>query len=117
MSEPKVQTCHSCGEPTGRCEDDTLEVGESGPLCEACYPIAKINGLEAELTRLRAINAKLPKTKDGVTLTPDIHELFDTDGWARGFSMVAVMTDDALPWKPFECYFTRAAARDAAKAK
>lgn len=31
------QLCSICDEPTGRCEDDTLSVGEDGPFCEKCY--------------------------------------------------------------------------------
>lgn len=34
------QLCEDCGEPTGRCEDDSLyadEEGEVGPLCEVCW--------------------------------------------------------------------------------
>jgi len=34
------QLCESCGEPTGRCEDDSLcadEDEEVGPLCEYCW--------------------------------------------------------------------------------
>jgi hypothetical protein len=33
------QLCEQCGEPTGRCEEDSLygdEDGEIGPLCEEC---------------------------------------------------------------------------------
>ena len=35
------QLCEQCGEPTGRCEDDSLyanDDGEIGPLCEECSP-------------------------------------------------------------------------------
>ena len=77
----KIQCCNSCGTPTGRCEEDTLQVGESGPLCEACYPIAKINALNAELTRLRAVNAELVKACEGMlSLT---HCLYDGPSWPR----------------------------------
>ena len=34
------QLCAHCGEPTGRCEDDSLfadDFGEDGPLCEGCW--------------------------------------------------------------------------------
>jgi len=32
------QLCAECGEPTGRCEDDSLyNEYEQGPLCECCY--------------------------------------------------------------------------------
>ena len=31
------QLCVKCDEPTGRCEDDSLYVGDDGPLCEECY--------------------------------------------------------------------------------
>lgn len=37
------QLCEECGEPTGRCEDDSLyadEDGEIGPLCEECWHTA-----------------------------------------------------------------------------
>ena len=29
------QLCSECGDPTGRCEDDTID-GRDGPICEAC---------------------------------------------------------------------------------
>jgi hypothetical protein len=38
------QLCEQCGEPTGRCEDDSLYVGnddEIGPLCEHCWNEAR----------------------------------------------------------------------------
>lgn len=35
------QLCSQCDAPTGRCEDDTFDVGDSGPLCEGCYEQAK----------------------------------------------------------------------------
>ena len=34
------QLCEQCGEPTGRCEDDSLyadDDSEIGPLCEDCW--------------------------------------------------------------------------------
>jgi hypothetical protein len=31
------QLCSVCEQPTGRCEDDTLSVGDGGPLCEECW--------------------------------------------------------------------------------
>ena len=32
------QLCEECGEPTGRCEDDSLFAeDEHGPLCEFCW--------------------------------------------------------------------------------
>ena len=37
------QLCEQCGNPTGRCEDDSLyagEDGEIGPLCEECWTAA-----------------------------------------------------------------------------
>lgn len=40
MNEQKIQRCSNCDEPTGRCEDDSIYVGESnsiGPLCEDCH--------------------------------------------------------------------------------
>jgi len=30
------QLCVECGDPTGRCEDDSIFLGEIGPLCECC---------------------------------------------------------------------------------
>ena len=30
------QLCTDCGDPTGRCEEDTLN-GYLGPVCENCY--------------------------------------------------------------------------------
>ena len=35
-----LQLCSECDEPTGRCEEDSIylgEDGEIGPLCEDCY--------------------------------------------------------------------------------
>jgi hypothetical protein len=33
-----LQLCESCGEPTGRCEEDSIytDAGD-GPLCQSCY--------------------------------------------------------------------------------
>jgi hypothetical protein len=31
------QLCEKCGDPTGRCEEDSLYIEDEGPLCEACY--------------------------------------------------------------------------------
>ena len=31
------QLCMQCDEPTGRCEEDSLTIEESGPLCESCF--------------------------------------------------------------------------------
>ncbi len=31
------QLCSKCDCATGRCEDDSLFVGEDGPLCEICW--------------------------------------------------------------------------------
>lgn len=33
---PKVQYCINCGEPTDRCEEDSIFIEDTGPLCEAC---------------------------------------------------------------------------------
>ena len=33
-----LQLCSQCGEPTGRCEDDTLYSDDNKPLCELCWP-------------------------------------------------------------------------------
>ena len=30
------QLCEECGEPTGRCEEDSIYKGDAGPLCESC---------------------------------------------------------------------------------
>ena len=30
------QLCEMCDEPTERCEDDSIYVGDVGPLCEEC---------------------------------------------------------------------------------
>jgi len=30
------QLCAECGSPTGRCEDDSIFIGDIGPLCESC---------------------------------------------------------------------------------
>jgi hypothetical protein len=35
------QLCKKCDEPTGKCEDDTLSVGDLSPLCEDCYDAVK----------------------------------------------------------------------------
>lgn len=32
-----VQICIDCDHPTGHTEDDLLEVGDHGPICEECY--------------------------------------------------------------------------------
>lgn len=32
------QLCEECGEPTGRCEDDSIYLEDgTGPLCQECY--------------------------------------------------------------------------------
>lgn len=31
------QLCCDCDEPTGRCTEDEMYVGDHGPLCEVCY--------------------------------------------------------------------------------
>jgi Zn finger protein HypA/HybF involved in hydrogenase expression len=33
----KIQRCIKCDEPTGKCEDDSLYIGDSGPYCEECF--------------------------------------------------------------------------------
>lgn len=30
------QLCAECGDPTGRCEDDSIFIQGMGPLCESC---------------------------------------------------------------------------------
>jgi len=45
------QLCEQCGEPTGRCEDDSLyadDDGGIGPLCVECWNTANVS-----LERLR----------------------------------------------------------------
>ena len=32
----KVQYCIKCNEPTDRCEDDSIFIEDTGPLCEKC---------------------------------------------------------------------------------
>ena len=32
----RIQYCSRCGDPTGRCEEDSMYVEEEGPLCEEC---------------------------------------------------------------------------------
>ena len=34
------QLCALCDEPTGRCEEDSMFIGDIGPLCEICFDIA-----------------------------------------------------------------------------
>jgi formylmethanofuran dehydrogenase subunit E len=41
------QLCSLCDEPTGHCEEDTLEHGE-GPLCEPCYEKWKADHWEGD---------------------------------------------------------------------
>lgn len=31
------QLCANCDDPTGRCEEDSLCINDSEPLCEECY--------------------------------------------------------------------------------
>jgi hypothetical protein len=41
------QLCAECGQPTGRCEDDSLYADEDnqvGPLCEDCWLVAAKEG-------------------------------------------------------------------------
>lgn len=43
------QLCDKCGEPTGRCEDDSIYRDDRGPLCEECaggYRPPNMGGLE-----------------------------------------------------------------------
>ena len=35
------QMCTECDVPTGRCEDDSLFVDETGPLCEECFEVLR----------------------------------------------------------------------------
>jgi len=35
------QLCEQCDEPTGRCEEDSLYAGDTGPLCENCWLAAE----------------------------------------------------------------------------
>jgi hypothetical protein len=34
------QMCVECDEPTGRCEEDSIFVGDMGPLCLDCERVA-----------------------------------------------------------------------------
>ena len=36
-----LQLCSECGEPTGRCEEESLYVDDFGPLCLDCWLIIK----------------------------------------------------------------------------
>jgi hypothetical protein len=38
------QICSLCEAETDRCEEDSLEVADSGPLCETCYLAEKEHG-------------------------------------------------------------------------
>jgi hypothetical protein len=40
------QLCGSCGEPTGRCEEDSIYRGDIGPLCEECAESLRDGGEE-----------------------------------------------------------------------
>ena len=31
------QLCSECDNPTGRCEEDSMFIDDTGPLCESCY--------------------------------------------------------------------------------
>jgi glucose/arabinose dehydrogenase len=33
------QLCSECGQPTGRCEDDTIFNESDEPICEDCYEL------------------------------------------------------------------------------
>lgn len=35
------QLCVGCNEPTGRCEEDSIWIGDEGPFCEACLETTK----------------------------------------------------------------------------
>ena len=40
------QLCSECGEPTGRCEDDSIFSPDGEPLCEYCYDEHNRNPVE-----------------------------------------------------------------------
>jgi hypothetical protein len=35
----KIQRCVKCDEPTGKYEDDSLYIGDSGPYCDECCDV------------------------------------------------------------------------------
>ena len=37
------QLCDICGDPTGRCFEDTMWSNEGEPLCEECYEATKVH--------------------------------------------------------------------------
>lgn len=67
----------------------------------------------AELRELRALVAKLPKTADGVPITPKLTRVYDICGIQRQIIMLAMMTDDECPLTASECFSTAEAAAKA----
>ena len=45
------QLCEQCGEPTERCEDDSLYADEIGPLCVECWNTANLGYCDDQLPR------------------------------------------------------------------
>lgn len=40
------QHCVECENPTGRCEEDSIYVGDRGPLCEECRELISVRSGE-----------------------------------------------------------------------
>ena len=60
------QLCVRCGEPTGRCEEDSLyadEGGEIGPLCEECFHA--LNNKEEVESSPNWVDEALPPERGG----------------------------------------------------
>lgn len=45
----KIQTCHKCDNPTGRCEDDSMLDSNGNPLCESCFEAGSGNQDKSQL--------------------------------------------------------------------
>ena len=41
QSDPNIpiELCFRCGEPTGRCEEDSLYYHDEGPYCDYCFDL------------------------------------------------------------------------------
>jgi len=74
-----------------------------------------VSVLRDELARLRAIVENLPKTADGVTVTPGMTELYDKYGFAYQVSTATVMKDDDIFDPVSKFYSTIDAAAEAAR--
>lgn len=46
------QRCCECDGATGRCNEDTLRVGDGEPLCEECYPKVRAEALDSLVREL-----------------------------------------------------------------